>query len=94
MSMFFDSHCHLEMEEFDGDREAVIGRARAAGVLRMVTVGTEARYFPKVIELIEKNPGIFATLGIHPHNAKDYSEETEAAIKVHLGHPKVIGMAR
>lgn len=91
MSMFVDSHCHLEMEEYDGDRRAVIDRATGDGVSCMLTVGTEARYFPKVIEIIETNPGIYGGVGIHPHNAKDYSGETEEAIRACLGHPKIVG---
>ena len=89
--MFVDSHCHLEMEEYDGDRRAVIDRATGDGVSCMLTVGTEARYFPKVIEIIETNPGIYGGVGIHPHNAKDYSGETEEAIRACLGHPKIVG---
>ena len=49
--MFVDSHCHLELEEYDADRSAVIGRALDAGVSWMLTVGTEERYFPRVIEI-------------------------------------------
>jgi len=89
--MFVDSHCHLEMEEYDGDRRAVIDRATRQGVSCMLTVGTEARYFPKVIEVIEAHPNVYGGVGIHPHNAKDYSEETEEAIRGCLGHPKIIG---
>jgi len=75
MSMFVDSHCHLEMEEYDEDREAVIDRASKAGVSTMLTVGTEARYFPKVVEIIEAHPQVYGAVGIHPHNAKDYSPD-------------------
>ncbi|MGD0231185.1 MAG: TatD family hydrolase, partial [Syntrophorhabdales bacterium] len=91
MSMFIDSHCHLEMEEFDKDREAVIDRAFAEGVSRMVTVATETRYFPKVVDMIEKDPRLYACIGIHPHNAKDYSDEIEDMIKGYLKHPRIVG---
>ena len=91
MSMLVDSHCHLEMEEYDEDREAVIDRATGAGVSCMLTVGTEVRYFPKVVEIIEAYPHIYGAVGIHPHNAKDYSPEIEEVVKVYLRHPKVVG---
>src|SRR5208283_2662082 len=91
MSMFVDSHCHLEMEEYDEDREAVIDRASEAGISTMLTVGTEVRYFPKVVEIIEAHPQVYGAVGIHPHNAKDYSPEIEEAIKGYLKHPKVVG---
>jgi len=89
--MFVDSHCHLEMEEYDEDREAVIGRASGAGISTMLTVGTEVRYFPKVVEIIETHPQVYGAVGIHPHNAKDYSPEIEETIMEYLKHPKVVG---
>jgi TatD DNase family protein len=89
--MFVDSHCHLELEEYDGDRDAAIKRALGAGVSCMLTVGTEVRYFPKVVEVIEAYPQLYGALGIHPHNAKHYSDETEEAVREWLKHPKVVG---
>jgi TatD DNase family protein len=67
-----DSHAHLEMEQFDGDREQVIARARQAGVERMVAIGSGSGPGSLAcgIELAEKHPGIYATIGIHPHEAK------------------------
>jgi TatD DNase family protein len=88
--MLVDSHCHLELEDYDRDRGAVIGRAAAAGVSCMITVGTEVRYFEKVVSIIEKDDRIYGALGIHPHNAKDYSPEVEKAIRSYLGHPRII----
>ncbi len=91
MCMFVDSHCHLEMEEYDEDRRAVIDRATGAGISCILTVGTEVRYFPKVVEIIEAYPHIYGVVGIHPHNAKDYSPEIEETVKGYLQHPKVVG---
>jgi len=89
--MFVDSHCHLEMEEYDGDREAVLGRARDAGVSYMLTVATEERYFSKALEIAEGHPSVYAALGIHPHNAGAYSDALEERIRGYLPHPKVVG---
>ncbi len=72
--MFVDSHCHLEMEEYDQDRQTVIERSVREGVSRMVTVGTEMRYYPKVMELIDRDPQVYGAIGIHPHNAGTYSD--------------------
>jgi TatD DNase family protein len=88
--MLVDAHCHLELEDYDGDRGKVIDRAAAAGVSCMVTVGTEVRYFEKVVSIIEKDDRIYGAVGVHPHNAKDYSPEVEKTIKGYLGHPRVI----
>jgi TatD DNase family protein len=89
--MFVDSHCHLELENYDEDRQAVMERAFAAGISCMLTVGTAAPYFAKVVEIIEAYPQVYGALGIHPHNAKDYSPEVEESVKEGLRHPKVVG---
>jgi TatD DNase family protein len=89
--MFVDSHCHLELEEYDDDRSAVIGRALATGVSWILTVGTGERYFPKVIEIAEANPRIYGAVGIHPHNAADYSDGLEERIRGYLNHPRIVG---
>lgn len=89
--MFVDSHCHLELEEYDDDRAAVIERALATGVSQMLTVGTEERYFPRVVEIIETWEHVFGAVGIHPHNAAAYSDALEERIKGYLSHPKIVG---
>lgn len=67
-----DSHCHLDEARFDGDREATITRAREAGVCRMITIGAseqiQANY--AAIALAEAHSEIFATVGVHPHDAR------------------------
>ena len=89
--MFVDSHCHLEMEEYDSDRDAVIARAAAADVSYMLTVATEERYFSKAVEIARANEGVYAAIGVHPHNAADYSEALEKRIRRYLDHPKIVG---
>jgi TatD DNase family protein len=69
--MFIDSHAHLEMEEFDGDREEVLRRALEAGLTHIVTVGTDLQSSEKAVHLSENHPFVFPTVGFHPHNAKD-----------------------
>ncbi len=88
--MFIDSHCHLEMEEYDRDREAVIRRAAEEGVGYMLTVATEEAYFDRAIQIIEQNPTVFGVLGIHPHNAKDYSQKVQKRIIELVKHPKIV----
>ena len=71
-----DSHCHIQGPEFAQDLESVIERAREAGVHRMVVVGGAGDLSSNsaAVELAERNPGLFATVGMHPHDAKDVSE--------------------
>jgi TatD DNase family protein len=89
--MFVDSHCHLEMDEYDQDRENVIALARQEGISSMLTVGTERRYFAKVLEIIESHPSVFGAIGVHPHNAAEYSDALESEIKGILTHSKIVG---
>jgi TatD DNase family protein len=65
--MFIDSHAHLEMEEFDGDREKA-KRALEAGLTHIVTVGTDLQSSGKALDLSQKISFVFATVGFHPHN--------------------------
>jgi TatD DNase family protein len=64
--MLTDSHCHLDAGEFDPDRDAVVGRARQAGVLRQVVPATEAAGWPRLREVCARDPGLFAAYGLHP----------------------------
>jgi TatD DNase family protein len=89
--MFVDSHCHLEIEEFDEDRDHVIDLALEQGVSNMLTVATEERYFAKVLEIVESHPAVYGVVGIHPHNAETYTDAVEDAIRRLLVHPRIVG---
>jgi TatD DNase family protein len=87
-----DSHTHLDSKEFDEDRAAVIERARAAGVTRMLTIGTGNGLdgAGRAIALAEEYPFIWASAGVHPHNAAD---DIDAALFEKLAsHPKVVAI--
>jgi TatD DNase family protein len=71
LSMFIDSHAHLEMDDFDRDREEVLRRALEARLTHIITIGTDLESSLKALELTEKYDFIFAAVGCHPHNAKD-----------------------
>lgn len=68
--MLIDSHCHLDSEDFDQDREGVITRAREAGLHRMLTVATSFSAWPKVHEIALQHEDIFCSVGLHPHEAQ------------------------
>lgn len=89
--MFVDSHCHLEMEDFEKDRHDVIEKSLREGLRYMLTVGTEETYFKKVVDIIERYPSVYGAIGIHPHNSKDYSDQLEKTISVLLEHKKIVG---
>lgn len=90
--MFVDSHAHLDGKQFDSDREQVIARAREAGVQTMVAIGNGDG--PPVldagIQLAEKYPFLYATVGIHPHEARLASDHAYAEMERLARHPKVI----
>ncbi|MDO9515512.1 MAG: TatD family hydrolase [Syntrophales bacterium] len=74
--MLVDSHAHLEMDEFDDDREAVIRRAQESGVDCIVTVGLNLEDSRKAVALAEMYDGIYASVGVHPHDVKNIDETT------------------
>jgi len=74
--MLVDSHAHLEMDEFDGDREAVIRRAQESGVDCIVTVGLNLEDSRKAVALAERYSFIYASVGVHPHDVKSIDETT------------------
>lgn len=70
---FIDSHCHIDGPEYDADRDEVIARARDAGVTAMLNVGTgdpHSGAFERAVDLAEKHEGIYAAVGVHPHDAR------------------------
>lgn len=92
--MVIDSHCHLDNEQFNKDREAVIERALEAGVNRMVTIGTGEG--PPDLEagvrLVDRYPALCATVGVHPHDAIKATDETYRGLADLLKHPKVVAL--
>jgi TatD DNase family protein len=70
MTMLVDSHAHLDMPHFDADRDAVIERARAAGVRAILTLGVDAESSQRAVALAQHYRGVYAAVGIHPHEAQ------------------------
>jgi TatD DNase family protein len=77
----FDTHAHLHFPEYDADRADVLSRAQAAGVRRMVTIGTEVPTSRAAIALAETTPGVWASVGVHPHDAAEADEATLVEIE-------------
>lgn len=90
--MLFDTHVHLNARQYDEDREEVIKRAFEAGVNQMTVVGFDDETIPLAIEIAEKNEGIYAAVGWHPVDAKDYSPEKRAWLKELSSHSKVVAL--
>jgi TatD DNase family protein len=86
-----DSHCHLDDEKFDTDRAQVIERALAAGVEMMMAIGTGGE-LDVAIQQAERYPFIYATIGVHPHDAAKATPDTFARLRDLAAHPKVLAI--
>jgi TatD DNase family protein len=85
-----DTHCHLDMSAYAVDFEAVLARALAAGVTRIISVGIDLESSRSAIALAEQHEGIYATVGVHPHNVAELSEVDYAELRGLCGHAKVV----
>ena len=90
--MLIDSHVNLHAPQFDEDREAVIGRARTAGVERMVNIGDKVSGFEAVHAMAMTYDDIWCTVGTHPHDAKENPELTAQTLIDLASRPKVVGI--
>ena len=72
---WFDSHCHVDMEDFDGNREDVLARMRENGVTRFAVIGSDMATSRRGVAFARAHTGAVAAVGIHPHEAKDFREE-------------------
>lgn len=88
--LLVDTHAHLEMEDFDGDRDAVVARAGEAGIAAVVTVGTSRVDGEKAVALAAAYPAVYAAVGIHPHEAREATRETLDALGRLARRPKVV----
>src|SRR5262249_55518798 len=89
----FDTHAHLHVPEFAGDLEPVLDRARAAGVIGFVTIGTDRETNAAAVELAGRIPDVFATVGIHPHDAAEATEADFGAMEALVRHSaKVVAL--
>ncbi len=90
--MLIDSHVNLHAPQFDADREAVIARARAAGVGLMVTIGDKLASLPAIEAISTANADIWHTVGVHPHEAKDAADLTPRQLVALAEHPRAVGI--
>lgn len=89
---FVDTHCHLHFPDYQADLESVIENARSSGVRYLINVGTDFESSKACIALSEKYDFIYATAGIHPHDAKDATPENMCQIAGLLKHPRIVAI--
>jgi TatD DNase family protein len=90
--MLTDTHCHLDFNKFDEDRGAVIQRARAAGVTRMLLPALDLESSRSVLKLAEATPDLFAAIGFHPTDLEKFSEQAFEQLRQLVNHPKVVAI--
>ncbi|HEX8391072.1 MAG TPA: TatD family hydrolase [Longimicrobium sp.] len=87
-----DTHAHLASAKVLPDVDAILARARAAGVTTIISIATGVEDARVCLDLARRFPDVYATAGIHPHSAADYSDESMAAIRALLNEPRVVAL--
>ncbi len=90
--MLVDSHCHLDFPEFAPELDAVVSRARDAGVGVCVSIGTRMDGFARVREIADRFANVWCSVGIHPHEAEKELLDTPGPLVEAARHPKVVGI--
>jgi TatD DNase family protein len=90
--VLIDTHAHIQMTEFDADREQALARAKAAGVELMVTVGYHLEASRLAVEAAGRYPQVFAGVGIHPHDARHYDDAAEETLQDLAKSSKVVAI--
>src|SRR5712692_653101 len=90
--MLIDSHCHLDFPDFSGEIDAVVARAQAAGVERVVTISTRIKRHADVLAIAERFPQIYCSIGTHPHHAHEELDIPVEELIARTRHPKVVAI--
>lgn len=90
--MLVDSHCHLDFPDFEEERDAVVDRAKAAGVGTMVSISTRVARFPALRAMVERYPEVWCSVGTHPHNAAEEPDVVTADLVRLSADPKVVAI--
>jgi TatD DNase family protein len=90
--MLTDTHCHLDYNKFDPDREAVLARAQEVGLVRILVPGLEEKSSQEAVRLAEMHPMVYAAVGFHPTDLEHFSEEAFEKVKALSQHPKVLAV--
>ena len=92
MPEFFDTHAHLDFPDFAGDLPQIVDRAKAAGITRIITIGTDLESSKRAIQLSERFESVFAAVGWHPNDALAAPDDLRPALRELAKHPKVVAI--
>ena len=90
--MLVDTHCHLDFERFDDDKDAVVSHAKEAGVVRIIVPAVELGNAEIILKLAEEYAGVFAAVGVHPNSAANWQDSWVQALRELAAHPKVVAI--
>ena len=90
--MFIDTHCHLNFSQFDADADAVLARARAAGVERVLVPGADLETSRRAVALAEQYVEVYAAVGVHPTSCAGFAEATVTELATLARHSKVVAI--
>jgi TatD DNase family protein len=90
--MLVDSHCHLDFPDFAKEIDAIVGRAEAAGIGRIVTISTRVRRHHEVLAIAERFANVYCSIGTHPHYAHEEPDVTASDLVRVTNHPKVVAI--
>jgi TatD DNase family protein len=90
--IFYDTHAHLDYPDFAGDLPEVVARASAAGIVRIISIGTDLESSRRAVALAEKYPGVFAAAGWHPSHVLQAPPDIRAPLRELAAHPKVVAI--
>ena len=92
MSIFYDTHAHLDYQDYANDLPEVIERAGAAGITKIISIGTDLESSRRAIKLAERFAGVFAAVGWHPSNAHEAPDDIRQPLRELVKHPKVVAI--
>jgi TatD DNase family protein len=90
--ILIDSHCHLDFPDFGGELDAIVSRAQAQQIQRIVTISTRVRRHGDVVAIAERFPDVFCSVGTHPHHAHEELDVTADDLVARASHPKVVAI--
>ena len=92
MATFYDTHAHLDYPDYAADLGAVLERAEAAGITRVISIGTDLESSARAVKLAEQFPAVFAVVGWHPTNTPEAPDDIRPALRELARHPKVVAL--
>jgi TatD DNase family protein len=92
MAEFFDTHAHLDYSDYTPDLPEVVARAQAAGITKIISIGTSLESSERAVRLAEKFPNVYAAVGWHPTEALSAPDDLRPALRKLAGHPKVVAI--